>query len=152
MENYPQNDPDNVAYIPQIVEFRLTYYMPLLPLWSGIILSTVKNNCSVTDSGAIAENWFRIVNHSILNSDTGVQASISLRLFTRILTIYTFTSLARKVFIHKKRIRIENEEECKEKWSKSKKSKFSYNKPTIEKVSKVFTSSSKCLMNTESER
>ena len=38
VQNYPQNDPDNIAYTPQIVEFLLTYYMPLLPLWSGIIL------------------------------------------------------------------------------------------------------------------
>ena len=43
VQNYPQNDPDNIAYTPQIVEFLLTYYMPLLPLWSGIILRTVNS-------------------------------------------------------------------------------------------------------------
>ena len=54
--------------------------------------------------------------------------------------------------IRVERIRVEDEEQCKEERSRSKKSKFSYTKPTIETVSKVFTSfkSSKCLMNTES--
>ena len=65
---------------------------------------------------------------------------------------FAFTPLAHKVFKPKKRTRIENEEECKEEWSRCKKSKFSYTKPIIEKVSEVFTSfkASKCLMNTES--
>ena len=100
----------------------------------------------------------RIVKHSIFNSETGIQAADFIR------TIYTniddriaafkfaFTPLAHKVFKPKKRTRIENEEECKEEWSRCKKSKFSYTKPNIEKVSEVFTSfkASKCLMNTES--
>eukprot|EP00800_Vazella_pourtalesii_P014675 TRINITY_DN3778_c0_g1_i6.p1 TRINITY_DN3778_c0_g1~~TRINITY_DN3778_c0_g1_i6.p1 ORF type:complete len:241 (-),score=17.20 TRINITY_DN3778_c0_g1_i6:49-771(-) len=132
--------------------------MPLLPLWSGIILRTVNSDGNVTDSNAIVENWFRIVKHSIFNSETGIQAADFIR------TIYTniddriaafkfaFTPLAHKVFKPKKRTRIENGDECKEEWSRCKKSKFSYTKPNIEKVSEVFTSfkTSECLMNTES--
>ena len=34
---------------------------------------------------------------------------------------------------------VENEEECKEEWSRSKKSKFSYTKPIADKVSTIFT-------------
>ena len=45
-----------------------------------------------------------------------------------------FTPLASKVFKHKKRLRVENEEECQEEWSRSKKSKFIYTKPTVGKV------------------
>ena len=45
----------------------LTYYIPLLPLWSGIILCTVSSSENATDSNAIVENWFRIVKHRILN-------------------------------------------------------------------------------------
>ena len=60
---------DSVSYNPQIVEFLLTYYMPLLPLWSGIILCTINSSDNATDSNAIVENWFRIVIHSILNSE-----------------------------------------------------------------------------------
>ena len=56
VQNYPQNDPDNIAYTPQIVEFLLTYYMPLLPLWSGIILRTINSDGNVPDSNAIVEN------------------------------------------------------------------------------------------------
>ena len=79
MQNYPQNDPDNIAYTPQIVEFLLTYYMPLLPLWSGIILRTINSDGNVPDSNAIVENWFRIVKHSIFNSETGIQAADFIR-------------------------------------------------------------------------
>ena len=31
----------NICFSPGIIEFVLTHYMPLLPLWSGIILSRV---------------------------------------------------------------------------------------------------------------
>ena len=49
--------------------------MPLLPLWSRIILSRVntKENSTTTDSDASVENWFRIVKHSILNSESRIK-------------------------------------------------------------------------------
>ena len=58
--------------------------MPLLPLWSGIILSRVntKENSTTTDSNASVENWFRIVKHSILNSESRIKAHILLDQFT----------------------------------------------------------------------
>ena len=49
---------------PKLFNF-FSYYMPLVPLWSGIILSIVNSKGSPTDSNAIAENWFRIVKHNI---------------------------------------------------------------------------------------
>ena len=57
VENVSQPDPNSVSYSPQIIQFLLTYYMPIVPLWSGIILSTVNSKGSPTDSNAIAENW-----------------------------------------------------------------------------------------------
>ena len=61
----------NICFSPGIIEFVLTYYMPLLPLWSGIILSRMNNkeNSTTTDSDTSVENWLRIVKHSILNSE-----------------------------------------------------------------------------------
>ena len=56
------------------------------------------------------------------------------------MSVKTFTTLAHKVFKLKNRLR-ENEEEYKEEWSGSKKSKFSYTKPTVDKVSTIFTNS-----------
>ena len=147
MENVSQsNSPNSISYSPQIIQFLLTYYMPLLPLWSGIILSTVNSEASSTDSNAIAENWFRIVKHSIFNSETNIKAADFIRriypnIEDRIAAFkFAFTPLAHKLFKRKKRVRVENEEECKEEWSRSKKSKFSYIKPTIDKVSQVFFS------------
>ena len=138
--------------------------MPLLPLWSGIILCTINSSDNATDSNAIFENWFRIVKHSILNSETGIQAGDFIRtvhnnIDDRIASFkFAFTPLAHKVFKPKERLRVENEEECKEEWSRSKKSKFSYTKPIADKVSTIFTnfkssksfyveSSSKCSTN-----
>ena len=112
-------------------------------------------------SNAIVENWFRIVKHSILNSETGIRAADFIRTVynnvdDRIAAFkFAFTPLAHKVFKPKKRLRVENEEECKEEWSRSKKSKFSYTKPTADKVSKIFKnfkSSKSCNVESLSER
>ena len=79
VENVSQPDPNSVSYSPQIIQFLLTYYMPLVPLWSEIILSTVNSKGSPTDSNAIAENWFRIVKHSIFTSETNIKAADFIR-------------------------------------------------------------------------
>ena len=66
---------------------------------------------------------------------------------------FSFTSPAHKVFKSKKRVRVENEEECKEvkEVNRSKRSKFSDTKPTIDKVKTIFASfkSSKNIINVE---
>ena len=114
--------------------------MPLLPLWSGIVLHTVSSSGSPMDSNAYVENWFRIVKHSIFNSEIGIRAADFIRtMYTNIddriaAFTFAFTPLAYKVFKHKKMLRVENEEER----SRSKKSKFSYTKPTVDKVNKAF--------------
>ena len=66
---------------------------------------------------------FRIVKQGIFNSETRIQAADFIRtIYTnvdvRVSAIKLFTP--RKVFKPKKRIRIENEEECKEEWSRRK--------------------------------
>ena len=45
----------NVCYFAEILEYILTYYMPLLPLWSGIILSKVNIDGIPTNSNAELE-------------------------------------------------------------------------------------------------
>ena len=85
--------------------------MPLLPLWSGIILSGVntKENSTTIDSNASVENWFRIVKHSILNSESRMKAadfirSIYVNIDIRIAAFkFASTRLASKVFKPKKR-------------------------------------------------
>ena len=147
VENVSQPDPNSVCYSPQIIQFLLKYYMPLVPLWSGIILSTVNSKGSPTDSNAIAENWFRIVKHSIFTPETNIKAADFIRkIYSNIedriaAFIFGFSPLAHKIFKPKKRVHVENEEECKEEWSRSrsKRGKLSYIKPTVDKVSKVFS-------------
>ena len=87
VENISQPDPNSVSYSPQIIQFLLTYYMPLVLLWSGIILSTVNSKGSPTDSNAIAENWFRIVEHNINTSKTNIKAADFIRKSVQLLRI-----------------------------------------------------------------
>ena len=77
--NVSQPDPNSVSYSPQIIQFLLKYYVPLVPLWSEIILSTVNSKGSPTDSNAIAENWFRIVKQNIFTSETNIKAADFIR-------------------------------------------------------------------------
>ena len=50
--------------------------MPLLPLWSGIVLNRVNTkDDTTTGCNANVENWFRIVKHSILNSESSIKAA-----------------------------------------------------------------------------
>ena len=56
--------------------------MPLLNLWSGILLNIMNTEGNSTDSNAIVENWLIIMEHIIFNS-TGIKAADFIR------TIYT---------------------------------------------------------------
>ena len=55
----------NPCYYPDHIGYLLTYYLPILPLWSGIILGphrmSVEGNKYSQYSKAIAENWMRII-------------------------------------------------------------------------------------------
>ena len=120
--------------------------MPLLPLWSGIILCTVNTGNVTTDSNASVENWFRIVKHNIFDTDSRLKAadfirSIYINIDDRIAAFkFSFSRLAGKVFKQKKRkCQVEeNEEECKEEWSKRKKNKLSYIQPSKSRIDKAF--------------
>ena len=39
--NFGKNSDPNPCYNPELIEYLLTYYLPILPLWSGIILGTI---------------------------------------------------------------------------------------------------------------
>ena len=119
--------------------------MPLLPLWNGIILCTVNTGNVTTDSNASVENWFRIVKHNIFDTDSRLKAadcirSIYINIDDRMAAFkFSFSRLAGKVFKQKKRkCQVENEEECKEEWSKRKKNKFSYIQPSKSRIDKAF--------------
>ena len=93
----------------------------------------IKENNTTTDSDASVENGFRIVKHSILNSESRIKAadfirSIYVNIDVRIAAFkFASTRLASKVFKPKKRkIQVEDEENYKEEWSKRKKTKLSY--------------------------
>ena len=59
---------NTVYYFPNFPEFLITYYMPICPLWTGLILGPAlfPNEISVTFTNSSAENWMRIVKRNIL--------------------------------------------------------------------------------------
>ena len=63
----------NGCYCPDILEYLLTYYMPILPSWTGIILSRTGDGEETKASNAIAENWFRIFKHPIFESNMHIR-------------------------------------------------------------------------------
>ena len=54
---------NNHFYYPTIVEYLLTYFMPILPLWSDLLFKTIKND-SLIRSNAVVENWNIILKHT----------------------------------------------------------------------------------------
>ena len=69
-KNPEKNEEPKPCYNPELIEYLLTYYLPILPLWSGIIIgpiSKVDKNKNSIFSNAIVENWMRIVKLNILN-------------------------------------------------------------------------------------
>ena len=53
--------------------------MPLLPLWTRIILSRTGKEVETKASKAIAENWLRIVKNSIFASNLHIRAGDFIR-------------------------------------------------------------------------
>ena len=133
----------NTCYSLEILEYLLTYYMPILPLWTGVILS---KSCDESKaSNPSAENWFRIVKHPILETKVNVRAGDFIRtmydnIHDRISAFnFGFHPLAPKIFKSRKRkLEIQNEEDSKEKWCRRSKCQKSYINPNLCRVDKVF--------------
>ena len=131
------------CYSLEILEYLLTYYMPIIPLWTGVILS---KSCDESKASfcASAENWFRIVKHPILETKVNVTAGDFIRttydnIHDRISAFnFGFHPLAPKIFKSRKRkLEIQNED-SKEKWFRRSKCQKSYINPNLCRVDKVF--------------
>ena len=129
---------------PQILEYFLTYYMPLLSLWSGIILNKVYGSRVSTDSNAQVENWFKIVKYSISKSKVNIRVGDFVRqIFVHIqdrLATYTFAfhPLGHRVFKAKKRnVEVSMRKNVKRS-GKGGKLANSYLNPDINKIDIVF--------------
>ena len=70
-----------------ILEYASTYYMQILPIWFGVILSQSSEENKFTVSNAIAENWFRIVKRTIFETKVNTKAGDFIRECTVILMI-----------------------------------------------------------------
>ena len=125
----------NPYYYPDLIGYLLTYYLPVLPLWSGVIfglhrMSIGGNNYSHY-SNAIAENWMRIIKIDILNSKCNLRPGDFIRtiypsISSRISALkFALLPRAGKIFKYGKRKR-ELEEESVEDWSRKNKKYCGY--------------------------
>ena len=64
--NVNTSGPENVYHCPKVIQYLVTTWMPVLPLWTGIIISK-KDPQKTHHSNAYAEVWFWIVKNQILN-------------------------------------------------------------------------------------
>ena len=140
----------NGCYCPDILE-----YLPILPLWTGIILSRTGDEEETKASNAVAKNWFRIVKHPIFESNIHIRPGNFIRTMYSnihdIISAFKFGShpLGSRIFRAKKRkLEVPNEEDCKEKWSRRSKIHRSYVTPDIDNVDKVFDKCYLTLNNT----
>ena len=58
----------NIRYfLPNLPEYLVTHYMPICPLWTGMIIGATlfPGKLDVTFTNSIVENWMKIVKHNI---------------------------------------------------------------------------------------
>ena len=84
LENLSNNIPleENLAYYcPKLPEFLATNYMPICPLWTGLIIGPSKfpGKVNATFTNSVAENWMRIVKKNILNDESKLRPGDSIR-------------------------------------------------------------------------
>lgn len=58
-------------YLPDLPGFLVTHYMPICPLWTGVIIGPTlfPGKLDVTFTNSIVENWIKIVKHTILKDE-----------------------------------------------------------------------------------
>ena len=59
----------NQLYFPSVMEYIITYYMPILPLWSNLLFNSLENEPLIR-TNAVVENWNRILKRTIMKSAT----------------------------------------------------------------------------------
>ena len=136
MEEQNENTPKNNYYFPDLPSFLVTHYMPVCPLWSGLILgpSLYPGQCHVTSTNAIAENWMRIVKITILQKQCKLRPGDFIRklregIVGRIKAFeFAFNPLSLKVLKRHKTQQPKDDERIDEMWKK-KKPRQTYFKP-----------------------
>ena len=77
---------NSLYFLPKLPIFLSTHYMPICPLWTGLILcrlSTSEQNLMSKYSNAIIENWMRILKKKILGNEIKMTLADFIRKFTK---------------------------------------------------------------------
>ena len=120
-------------YLPSLPEFLTTHYMPICPLWTGLIIGPAlfPGKVNVTFTNSIAENWMRIVKKNILKDETKLRPGDFIRrmyegISGRIKAFdFAFLPISSKVLKKTKTKRKINDSQVEEIWER-RKSKRSY--------------------------
>ena len=114
-------------------EFLTTHYMPICPLWTGLIIGPAlfPGKVNVTFTNSIAENWMRIVKKNILKDETKLRPGDFIRrmyegISGRIKAFeFAFLPISSKVLKKTKTKRKINDSQVEDIWER-RKSKRSY--------------------------
>ena len=70
-------------FLPNLPEYLATHYMPICPLWTGLIIGPTLFpwKVNVTFTNSIVENWMKIVKYNILKNDTKLRPGDFIRRF-----------------------------------------------------------------------
>ena len=80
-----ENTPDNIYYQPDIVDIMAAQYMPLICLWSGLMLGDLQRHkeqskSDVTrDTNAAVESWMNVVKNRTLGKEIPVRIGLFVR-------------------------------------------------------------------------
>ena len=131
---------NNKYYLPSLPGFLATHYMPISPLWTGLIIgpALLPGKFNVTFTNSIAENWMRIIKNNILKDEIKLRPGDFIRrtyqgVSGRVKAFdFAFNPISRKVL--KKTKKKIDDTQIEEVWERSK-TKRSYFKPC--KISKT---------------
>ena len=121
----------NQLYFPSVIEYLITYYMPILPLWSNLLFDSLENDPLIRIN-AVVENWNRILKRTIMKSATMLRPGNFIRkLYPKSGRVLAFNfglmPIANKLFsVRKQKRAIPDANECEEVWKKRKLNKKNY--------------------------
>ena len=117
--------------VAKLHPINLSYYMPILPLWSYLLFDSLENDPLIR-TNAVVENWNRILKRTTMKSATKLRPGDFIRnlypnLSGRVSAFsLRFIPIANKLFsVRKQKRAIPDANECEEVWKKRKLNKKS---------------------------
>ena len=77
------SESENPYYLPEVINMMVKDYMPLLPLWTGLMLEKEGDSRKTRDNNAPVEAWMNVIKNSILRKERSMRVGKLIRLIHR---------------------------------------------------------------------